>query len=48
MTRYDPNLYWNPQLYVYNILSEPKEIVKYELENQYDSLRITEIKMIKG
>ena len=48
MTRYDPNLYWNPQLYVCNIVTDPKEIVKYELESQFDSLRITETKIIKG
>ena len=29
--KYNPEQHWNPQLYIENVLQEPKEIVKYNI-----------------
>ena len=48
MTRYDPEIDWNPQIYISNLISESKEKNNYEIEKQNNHLKITETKSIKG
>jgi hypothetical protein len=49
ITEYDPNVHWNPKIYVENTYQEPKEVVKYDLSRDVDNnLVITEIRHIKG
>ena len=48
IVEYDPQKHFNPKLYIHNVLSEPKEQVKYEIEKEFNSIKITEIKTIKG
>lgn len=46
---YDPEIHWNPKLYVKNLISDAKEKLKYEIQVLGDGVyRITEIKSIKG
>lgn len=49
MNTYDPELDWNPRLYIQNLLSdELKESTKYRVERMEDFVRITETKIVKG
>ena len=48
MTRYDPGVDWNPQIYISNFISDPKEKNYYEIEKLNNYLKITETKSIKG
>lgn len=45
---YDPNVEWNPKLYIENLLLDPKEEITYEIKRFYDMVVIKEIKLIKG
>ncbi|CAF0974856.1 unnamed protein product [Brachionus calyciflorus] len=49
--KYDPNLNWNPKLYIENAFQEPKEIVKYEVNQDITNLNnyiVVEKRNIKG
>lgn len=45
---YDPLKHFNPKVFVQNVLNEPKETVRYEVEREVNCLKITEIKTVKG
>lgn len=45
---YNPNVNWNPKLYIQNVLNDPKETTKYEFEKEANCLKITEIKVVKA
>ena len=50
ITEYDRKKYWNPELYIENILQEQKEQIKYDVstDNRYEGVMITEIRNLKG
>lgn len=48
ITNYDANLYWNPMIYVENLLTEHTSAKSYNLKQQGESTIITEIHNIKG
>ena len=45
---YDPNIHWNPNLYIQNVLSDSKETVKYKIKSSENGVLITEYKTIKA
>ena len=48
MTEYDPNINWNPLLYIENSFKEPKQEIVYEITNFNDCSYITEVRRLKG
>jgi hypothetical protein len=48
IVEYDPQKHFNPKVFVLNVLNEPKESVRYEVERESNCLKITEIKTVKG
>jgi hypothetical protein len=46
---YDPNIHWNPCLYVENLLSEIKQSITYKIDSENSqNLAITQTMKIKG
>lgn len=43
--KYDPNLHWNPKIYIENAFQEPKEAIKYEVGK--DSLNLNNYVVIE-
>ena len=48
ITTYDPNIYWNPMIYIENLLIKRTSSVSYSLQHLDESTSITEIQNIKG
>lgn len=49
ISNYDPNVHWNPKLYIENAIQEPKESIKYSLSRDANNnCIITEIRQVKG
>jgi len=48
ITKYDPKVNWNPQLYIDNILNELKQTVEYSIEKENGHLMIVEDRILKG
>lgn len=46
--KYDPNVHWNPKLYVDNILNELKLTIDYSIERNHDHLVIIEDRILKA
>jgi hypothetical protein len=45
---YDPNIHWNPKLYIQNVLNDCKETVNYKVKSSENGVLITEYKTIKA
>ena len=49
ITEYDPNLNWNPKIFIENALNEKfKEEITYETVRFYDKVLVTESRICKG
>jgi hypothetical protein len=48
ITNYDPNVYWNPMIYVENLLIKHTSAITYSLRQSDEATIITEIHNIKG
>ena len=48
ITNYDPTIYWNPMIYVENLLIEHTSAITYSLRQLEETTVITEIHNIKG
>lgn len=49
LEKYDPDIHWNPKLYIENAIEEKYIETKYEIKNDSsNSCVITEIRHVKG
>lgn len=49
LTEYNPDLNWNPKLYIENVFQEPKQDIRYEMSRDSDGhLIVTEYREAKG